>query len=76
MGPDKKKMLERFPVSQFITGTHGKDIEKLWREFYRLYLVLHKEYLSNQEIDQFEIDAQNWIHMFYHPIQDLANSSI
>ena len=30
MGPDKKIMLEKFPVSQFIPGTRGEDIEKLW----------------------------------------------
>ena len=29
MGPDKKKMLEKFPVSQFITGTRGKDIKRI-----------------------------------------------
>ncbi|RHZ68619.1 hypothetical protein Glove_294g123 [Diversispora epigaea] len=34
MGPDKKKMLEKFPVSQFVYGICGKDIEYLWREFY------------------------------------------
>ena len=65
MGPDKKKMIKEFPVSHFIPSTRGKDIEKLWREFYRLYMILHKEYLSDQEIDQFEINAQNWIRMFY-----------
>jgi len=75
MGPDKKKMLENFPVSQFIPGTRGKDIENLWREFYRLYTVLRKEYLSDQEIDQFEIDAQNWIRMFCRPTQGQVNST-
>ena len=30
MGPDKKKMLEKFPVSQFIPGIHGRDVEELW----------------------------------------------
>jgi hypothetical protein len=25
MGPDKKIMLEKFPVSQFISDVHGKD---------------------------------------------------
>ena len=57
MGPDKKKMLEKFPVSQFISGIRERDVEELWREFYRLYLVLHRTYFSDQEIDQFEIDA-------------------
>src|SRR4051812_49958381 len=59
MGPDKKKMLEKFPVSQFVYGTREKDIEYLWREFYRLYKVLNQNYLTNQDINQFEIDAQN-----------------
>jgi hypothetical protein len=75
MGPDKKKMLEKFPVSQFIPGIRGKDIEELWREFYRLYLVLHKEIISDQEIDQFAIDAENWIRMFCRPTQGHMNSA-
>ncbi|PKK59768.1 hypothetical protein RhiirC2_871175 [Rhizophagus irregularis] len=76
MGPDKKIMLEKFPVSQFIPGTRGEDIEKLWREFYRLYMFLHKAHLSDQEIDQFEIDAQNWIRIFCRPTQGCINSPI
>jgi hypothetical protein len=59
MGPDKKIMLENFPVSQFISDTHGKDIEKLWREFYRLYKILCKTHLSDHEINQFEIDTRD-----------------
>ena len=74
MGPDKKKTLKEFPVSHFIPDIRGKDIEKLWREFYRLYTILHKEYLSDQEIDQFEIDTQNWIRTFYRPTQGHMNS--
>ena len=76
MGPDKKKMLEKFPVSQFISGIRGQDIEKLWREFYRLYTTLCNTQLSDQEINQFEIDAQNWIRMFCRPTQGHINSSI
>ena len=34
MGPDKKKVIEYFPVSQFISGTRGQEIEKLWKEFF------------------------------------------
>ncbi|CAB4429950.1 unnamed protein product [Rhizophagus irregularis] len=49
MGPDKKIMLEKFPVSQFI---------------------------PDQEIDQFEIDAQNWICIFCRPTQGRINSPI
>ncbi|GES82257.1 hypothetical protein GLOIN_2v1810931 [Rhizophagus clarus] len=33
----------------------GKDIEKLWRDFYELYLVLRKPILTNSEIDDFEV---------------------
>ena len=40
MGPDKKKMLQHFPVSEFISGKHGIDIENLWREFYQLQSTL------------------------------------
>ena len=76
MGPDKKKMLEKFPVSQFIPGIRGRDVEELWREFYRLYLVLHRTYFSDQEIDQFEIDAQNWICIFCRPTQGCINNPI
>ena len=67
-------MLEEFPVSQFIPGDHGKDIEDLWREFYHLYTILRKEYLTDQEIDQFEIDAQNWIRTFCRPTQGQVNN--
>ena len=37
-------------------------------------MILHKEHLSDQEIDQFEIDAQNWIRMFCRPTQGHMNS--
>ncbi len=40
MGPDKKKVVKHFPVSQFISRIHGQEIEKLWREFFRLYKIL------------------------------------
>ena len=75
MGPDKKIMLEKFPVLQFVSGARGEDIEKLWQEFYRLYIILHKADLSDQEIDQFETDAQNWVRMFCRPTQGHMNSS-
>ncbi|RHZ48523.1 hypothetical protein Glove_547g43 [Diversispora epigaea] len=32
-------------------------------------------YLSEEEINQFEIDAQNWIRTFYCPTQGYMNSS-
>ncbi|RHZ89523.1 hypothetical protein Glove_13g94 [Diversispora epigaea] len=34
MGPEKKKVLHYFPVSNFISGLRGIKIEKLWKEFY------------------------------------------
>ncbi|PKB95006.1 hypothetical protein RhiirA5_437561, partial [Rhizophagus irregularis] len=55
MGPDKKKVLQYFPVSDFISERRGKDIEKLWRDFYELYLVLRKPILTNSEIDDFKV---------------------
>jgi hypothetical protein len=75
MGPDKKKVLEHFPVSQFITGIRGQEIEKLWREFFRLYKILRTPFLSDQEIDKFEIDAKNWIRTFYRATEGNPNST-
>jgi len=64
MGPDKKKMLQHFPVSEFITGKRGVDIENLWREFHRLYGILRKPFHTEEEILKFENDAKNWIRTF------------
>ncbi|PKK57166.1 hypothetical protein RhiirC2_721402, partial [Rhizophagus irregularis] len=58
MGPDKKKVLQYFPVTHFILGNRGEDIEKLWRNFYELYLILRKPVLTNSEIDDFEIKVR------------------
>ncbi|PKC54794.1 hypothetical protein RhiirA1_505402 [Rhizophagus irregularis] len=58
MGPDKKKVLQYFPVSDFISERRGKDIEKLWRDFYELYLVLRKPILTNSEIDDFKVKVR------------------
>lgn len=76
MGPDKKKVLEHFPVSQFIPGTRGQEIEKLWREFFRLYKILRKPILSDQEIDAFEFDAKHWIRTFYCATEGRPNSAL
>jgi hypothetical protein len=76
MGPDKKRVLEHFPVSQFISGIRGQDIEKLWREFFRLYKIIRKPLLSDQEIDTFEIDAKNWIRTFYRATEGHLNSTL
>ncbi|GES87250.1 hypothetical protein GLOIN_2v1780678 [Rhizophagus clarus] len=58
MGPNKKKVLQYFPVSNLILERRGKDIEKLWRDFYELYLVLRKPILTNSEIDDFEVKVR------------------
>jgi len=75
MGPDKKKVLEYFPVSQFILGIRGQEIEKLWKEFLRLYKILRKPFLLDQEIDAFEIDAKQWIRTFYCATEGRPNST-
>src|SRR6266542_2883334 len=74
MGPDKTRVLEHFPVSQFISGIREQDIEKLWREFFWLYKIIRKLLLSDQEIDTFEIDAKNWIRTFYRATEGHLNS--
>jgi hypothetical protein len=75
MGPDKKKMLQHFPVSEFISGRRGMDIENLWREFYRLHEILRKPYHTEGEILKFEEDAKNWIQTFCRPTMGQMNSS-
>ncbi|GBC35292.2 hypothetical protein GLOIN_2v1828103 [Rhizophagus irregularis DAOM 181602=DAOM 197198] len=47
-------------------GQRGEDIEKLWRDFYGLYVVLRKPFLTNSEIDDFEIkeDITPYMHIF------------
>src|SRR6266496_1377020 len=50
MGPDKKKVIEHFPVSQFISGIRGQEIEKLWREFFRLYKILRTPFLQIKKL--------------------------
>lgn len=67
MGPAKKIILEKFPVSAFISGERGQRIEELWREFYRLYCIMRKENHTFNEIDEFEKDARNWIKLFCRP---------
>ncbi|GBC00911.1 hypothetical protein RclHR1_00400025 [Rhizophagus clarus] len=40
---------------QWPINKNTKYIEKLWRDFYELYLVLRKPILTNSEIDDFEV---------------------
>lgn len=75
MGPDKKKMLQFFPVSEFISGIRGIDIENLWREFYRLYEVLRKPSYTEDEILKFEKDAKDWVRTFCRPTIGQMNSA-
>src|SRR5207249_8451104 len=56
MGPSKIKMLEHFPVTEFMEGERGATVQFLWREFSRLYNIMRKDSISDQEIDTFETD--------------------
>jgi hypothetical protein len=75
MGPDKKKVLQYFPIVNFIPEKRGEDIQKLWRDFYDLYLVLRSPNLTNSEIDNFENKVKQWIKLFCRPSQGQINSS-
>jgi hypothetical protein len=75
MGPDKKKMLQYFPISEFISGTRGIAIENLWHEFYRLYEILRKSFHSEEEILKFEKDAKDWVRTFCQPTIGQMNST-
>ena len=76
MGPDKKKVLQHFPIIDFISGRRGEDIQKLWRDFYDLYTILRKLNLTNSEIDDFEIKVKQWIKLFCRPNQGQMNSAL
>lgn len=61
MGPDKKKILKDFQVANLFEGqqaARGQNIEKLWHEFYQLYKIIHQKSITNEEINQFEVDAK------------------
>ena len=75
MGPDKKKVLQHFPIVNFISGKRGEEIQKLWRDFYDLYLVLRSPNLTYSEIDNFENKAKQWIKLFCRPSQGQMNSA-
>ncbi|RIB21264.1 hypothetical protein C2G38_2177075 [Gigaspora rosea] len=74
MGPDKK-LLQHFPVSEFISGIRGINIENLWRKFYQLYELLRKPTHTNEEILKFEEDAKNWIKTFCQPTIGQLNTA-
>ncbi|GES91544.1 hypothetical protein GLOIN_2v1481704 [Rhizophagus clarus] len=75
MGPDKEILLQHFPVSEFISGSRGIDIENLWREFYRLYKIIRKLSHTDEEILEFEKDAKNWVRKFCRPTIGQMNSA-
>ena len=75
MGPDKKKVLQHFPITNFISGERGEDIQKLWRDFYDLYIVLRKPNITDSEINDFEIRAKQWTCLFCRPNQGQINSA-
>ena len=64
MKPEKKKVLQHFSVIQFISGKCDKDIQKLWHNFYNLYMILRRPDLIDSEIDNFEIKVKEWIYLF------------
>lgn len=74
MGPDKKKVLQYFPVTDFISGKRGEDIQKLWRNFYDLYMIIRQPTHTDSEIDDFEIKVKEWIYLFCRPNQGQINS--
>jgi hypothetical protein len=75
MGPSKIKMLEYFPITEFMEGERGTTVQFLWREFSRLYNIMRKDSISDQEIDTFETDVRKWIKLFCRPSQNSLNSS-
>ncbi|EXX58808.1 hypothetical protein RirG_194510 [Rhizophagus irregularis DAOM 197198w] len=64
MGPDKKKVLQHFPVTNFISGKRGEDIQELWRNFYDLYMIIRRPSLTDSEIDDLEVKVKEWIYLF------------
>ncbi|RHZ79560.1 hypothetical protein Glove_144g138 [Diversispora epigaea] len=75
MGPDKKKMLQHFPVSEFISGVCGIIIENLWKEFYQLYEFMRKPNYIEEEILTFENNAKNWVKTFSQPARGQINTA-
>ncbi|CAG8538780.1 16882_t:CDS:2, partial [Racocetra persica] len=72
--PDKLKILQNFQISKFFNLNRGKEIERLWREFYRLYNIICQQNLTDIEIDKFGNDAKQWIKDFSRPTIGKFNS--
>ncbi|PKY48280.1 hypothetical protein RhiirA4_422044 [Rhizophagus irregularis] len=75
MGPDKKKVLQHFPVTNFVSGKCGKNIQELWRNFYDLYMIIRRLSLTDSEIDDLEVKVKEWIYLFCRLNQRQINSS-
>ncbi|RIB12996.1 hypothetical protein C2G38_2249134 [Gigaspora rosea] len=77
MGPAKKRVLEKFPVTNYLPGSRGQTIEKLWRDFFSLYkLMRSKDELADATINKFEIDTRNWVSTFCQPTLKKATGEI
>ncbi|RHZ88102.1 hypothetical protein Glove_26g270 [Diversispora epigaea] len=76
MGPSKLKIIEKFSLSTFINGQRGKDIEKLWRDFYNLYYTIKSVNLTTESIAQFSYDACRWVQEFARPLKKMTNGQI
>ena len=62
-----KKLLQYFPISEFVSEVYGVAIENLWCEFHRLCEILRKPSYTEEEILKFEEDAKNWVRIFCQP---------
>lgn len=76
MGPAKLRIIKNFPVSNFIIGNRGKDIENLWKKFYSLYRTIQCSNLSKEDIIQFSKDAREWVQNFARPTLKTSNGQI
>ncbi|CAG8854448.1 12773_t:CDS:1, partial [Gigaspora margarita] len=60
MGPDKLIILNKFPVTSFILGQRGKEIQQLWHDFFFIYKTMRKINLTNEDIVNFELLTRQW----------------
>lgn len=72
-GTRQEKVLQLFPVTQFISG---EVIQKFWHDFYSLYMILRKPALTNSEINNFEIKVKRMDLFICRPNQVQINSSL
>ncbi|CAG8855381.1 41050_t:CDS:1, partial [Gigaspora margarita] len=63
--------------TNYLPGSRGQTIEKLWRDFFSLYkLMRSKDELADATINKFEIDARNWVSTFCQPTLKKATGEI